>query len=223
MTISGFIMTSSPLFITLLTVLSLAVGLAGQGQSPLTKTYDFRVFLDDDDIGTQRFLVSTEGLRTRVEVEARFDVSFFYINVYSYRHTNLEIWKGDCLQQIQARTDDNGESFFVEGTAEDGQFQLHTHNGDSSVKGCVKTFAYWNPDLFQSDRLLNSQTGKLDTVEIQKLGKESISVHGALIPTEHQRIVSNAFTIDLWYTLDREWVALESTTKTGKKLRYQLK
>lgn len=221
--IHSFATGFSPIFIAYLILIALSVGLVSQAQPSTPKTYDFRVYLDDDVIGNQRFEVYSEGDKTKISVEASFDVTILFIPFYTYRHTNCEIWEGDCLKEIRAKTNDNGESFFVQGNSNNDQFQLETHNGESTLKGCVKTFAYWNPDWFQNDRLLNSQTGELQPVKVTTVGKETISVRGAPTPTEHQRIVSDKFTIDLWYTADREWVALQSTTKTGKKLRYQLK
>ena len=219
---SGMIMIGPLLFISLLSFLVFSLGLVTHAQTSTQETYHFKVFLDDDEIGVQHFWVSSEGTLSQVEVEAQFDVTYFLIPFYSYRHTNSETWEGDCLQEIRAETNDNGESFFVRGIRQDGQIRLQTHAGNSTLEGCVKTFAYWNVDLLQSDRLLNSQTGEFQPVEISKVGKETISVRGVSTETEHHRIVTDKFTIDLWYTMDHEWVALQSTTKNGGILRYQL-
>lgn len=217
-----FMIEGPPLLLTLVTLFIFSNGLASYAQTATQKTYDFKVFLDDDEIGVQRFDVSTEETHTRIEVEAQFEVKYFFITFYSYRHTNSETWEGECLKEIRAKTNDNGESFFVDGTSQGVQFRLQTHNGGKNLEGCVKTFAYWNPNWFQSNRLLNSQTGELQPVEIQTVGEEAIAVRGATIPTKHQRIISDKFTIDLWYTMNDEWVGLQSTTKEGKKLRYEL-
>lgn len=217
-----FMMEAPSLFLTLMTFLLFSIGLASSAHTSTRKTYDFKVFLDDDEIGFQRFVVSAKGTRTQIEVEAQFDVKYVFITFYSYRHTNSETWEGECLQKIRAKTNDNGESFFVQGTSKGGQFQLQTHNGKKTLEGCVKTFAYWNPAWFQSHRLLNSQTGELQPVEIQTLGEETLPVRGAPTPTRHHRIISDKFTIDLWYTMNDEWVGLQSTTKEGKKLRYEI-
>jgi hypothetical protein len=217
-----FMIEGSPLLLTLMTFLIFSIGLPSYAQASTQKTYDFKVFLDDDEIGVQRFVVSAEGARTQIEVEAQFDVKYFFITFYSYRHTNSENWEGECLKEIRAKTNDNGESFFVEGTFKGGQLRLQTHNGETNLEGCVKTFAYWNPTWFQSNRLLNSQTGEHQPVEIQTVGEETIAARGAPIPTKHHRIISDKFTIDLWYTMNDEWVGLQSTTKEGKKLRYEL-
>ena len=223
MTTSGLIMTNSPLFIASLTLFALCFGLAIQAPANTTKTYDFKVFLDDDEIGTQIFKVSSNGTKTQIDIEASFDVTYLYIPFYKYRHTNSEIWEGNCLKEIRAKTDDNGEPFFVNGNSRNGQFQVKTKNGETSVKGCVKTFAYWNPAWFQSDRLLNSQTGELQPVKVTKVGEATISVRGTPTKAEHRRIVNEEFIVDLWYTKKGEWVSLQSTTKTGKILRYILK
>ena len=214
--------TGRMLTLAILTFLSTFMGPFEQAMATQQKDYNFKVFLEDDEIGKQRFVVSSEGERTQVEIEARFEVKFWVITVYTYEHNNLEVWEGECLREIRSKTNDNGESNFVRGTYENGRFQLTSHAGEQSVEGCLNTFAYWNPDLLQSDRLLNSQTGEIQPVEIRQVGQETITVRGTPTLTDHLRITSSKFTIDLWYTLDREWVALQSTTSNGKKLRYRL-
>ena len=131
-----------------------------QAWSASSQTYDFKVFLGKDEIGRQRFDVSTEGERTQVRVDAQFTVKFLYITVYTYRHTNVETWEGACLREIRAETDDNGESFFVNGIFRNGQLQVQTQAGNWIGEGCLKTFAYWNPEWMTGKRLLNSQTGE---------------------------------------------------------------
>ncbi|HSN04235.1 MAG TPA: DUF6134 family protein [Nitrospira sp.] len=193
-----------------------------QAWSATPQTYDFKVFLGKDEIGRQRFEVSSEGKRTHVRIDAQFTVKFLYIPVYTYRHTNVETWEGACLREIRAETDDNGESFFVNGHSRNGQLQVQTQAGNWSSEGCIKTFAYWNPEWIKGERLLNSQTGEHQSVSIRAVGEETISVQGVPTRTTHRRIVTDKFSIDLWYSLNGRWVALQSTTKKGDTLRYTL-
>ncbi|HSA65235.1 MAG TPA: DUF6134 family protein [Nitrospira sp.] len=187
-----------------------------------SQTYDFKVFLGNDEIGHQRFDVSMEGRRTRVRIDAQFTVKIFYIPVYRYRHRNDETWEDGCLREIQAETDDNGDSFFVRGLYRDGRVAVQTHSGNWSEEGCVKTFAYWNRDWITEGRLLNSQTGELQPAKLRTIGQDTISVHGVPTRTTHRQIITDKFTIDLWYTLVGKWVALQSTTSKGDILRYVL-
>ncbi len=193
-----------------------------QAWSASSQTYDFKVFLGKDEIGRQRFAVSTEGERTQVQIDAQFTVKFLYITVYTYRHANVEVWEGTCLREIRAETDDNGESFFVNGIFRNGQLRVQTQNGSWIGEGCIKTFAYWNSEWITGERLLNSQTGEHQPASILAVGEETIPVQGVPTRTTHRRIVTDKFTIDLWYTLNGRWVALHSTTKKGDTLRYVL-
>lgn len=193
-----------------------------QAWSAASQTYDFKVFLGKDEIGRQRFDVSSEGERTQVRIDAQFTVKFLYIPVYRYRHTNVETWEGTCLREIRAETDDNGESFFVNGVVRNGQLQVQTQAGNWTGEGCIKTFAYWNSEWIKGERLLNSQTGEHQPASILAVGEETIPVQGVPTRTTHRRIVTDKFTVDLWYALNGRWVALQSTTKKGDTLRYSL-
>lgn len=208
--------------LTLLGFLTCLGGVSQEAWSANSQTYDFKVFLGKDEIGRQRFDVSTEGEQTEVRVDAQFTVKFLYITVYTYRHTNVETWEGTCLHEIRAKTNDNGESFFVNGIFQNGQLQVQAQAGTWIGEGCIKTFAYWNPEWITGERLLNSQTGDHQPASVLTVGEETIPVQGVPTRTTHRRIVTDKFTIDLWYTLSGRWVALHSTTKKGDILRYVL-
>ena len=214
--------SGSRMTMAILVFLLCLAGLSLPAWSATSQTYDFKVFLGKDEIGRQRFEVSSEGERTQVRIEAQFKVTFLYITVYTYRHTNVETWEGACLREIRAETDDNGDSFFVDGILRNGRLQVETQDGDWSGDGCIKTFAYWNPEWITGARLLNSQTGELQPVSLRVVGEETIPVLGVPTRTTHRRIVTDKFAVDLWYTLNGRWVALQSTTKKGDTLRYTL-
>jgi hypothetical protein len=191
-------------------------------QPGIDKIYTFKVYLEDEEIGQQRFVVSSNGTQRTVEIEAQFEVTFWILTAYSYRHTNTEAWNGECLSMIRSQTNDNGKAFFVQGTYKDNGFRLVTQSGSRSVDGCVKTFAYWDPEFLSSRSLLNSQTGEMNEVTVNNLGLEVISVRDRPTPATHYHIDSDKFSIDLWYSSKGEWLALQSTTENDSRLRYVL-
>lgn len=175
---------------TLLAVALLA-SLPAHAQS---RTWDFRVFLDEKPVGHHRFTLRENGAEREMAISARFDVKFLGFSVYRYAHDATEQWKGDCLVQLNAQTDDNGERSTVERTPQ----------------GCAMSFAYWNPLILKRAELLNAQTGVLETVSVAPLGEGRYRISG----TKHP--------IDLWYSPDGQWLALESPLASGRRLRYQL-
>ena len=88
---------------------------------------------------------------------------------------------------------------------------------------CVLTFAYWNPAMLKQTRLLNSQDGEHVKVKITDAGADPIVVRGVRTPARRYELRSEKLSIDLWYSPDNEWLALESMTERGQKLIYKLK
>lgn len=199
----------------------LLVSVIGSAQAS-SREWTFKVFLDDKAIGTHRFEVVTRNNTRHVAVEARFDVRFLFFTAYRYQHSNYEVWQQHCLHSITSKTDDNGEMQFVRGEREGGVLRVTTPAGEKELDGCVKTFAYWDPDFLDSRSLLNAQTGELLPVEVLDLGTKTIPVRGQAVVTRQYRLVTDKFAVDLWYSPQREWLALESTTRDGAVLRYQL-
>ena len=187
-----------------------------------SQQWTFKVFLDDQEIGQHRFEVFTQDTTHYVAVEAKFDVKFLFFTAYRYQHSNYEVWQQQCLQSIQSRTNDNDELQFVQGERQGDVLRINTSQGKDELSGCVKTFAYWDPAFLNSRYLLNAQTGELQAVTIDNLGAKTIEVRGKPVAANQYRIVTDQFSIDLWYSPQREWLALQSTTRDGAVLRYQL-
>jgi hypothetical protein len=190
---------------------------------PDEQLWRFRVLLDDREIGFHDFRVRRDGGGSRVEIDARFDVKILFINAYSYRHENTELWQGDCLSRIESSTDDNGELLRVDGAAEGQSFTLSTHEGATTLdSGCVRSFAYWNPSFLEDQRLLNSQTGEFVDVRIEDRGADSVRLGSSEVPARRYTILMEEGTIDLWYAAaNGQWLALQSPTEGGRMVRYE--
>lgn len=186
-------------------------------------SWQFKVFYGDQEIGEHHFVVEEEGGKRKVMIEADFNIDIFFINVYSYKHKNTEIWKDSCLRTIESSTDDNGDKFIVTGIDKDDVFKVVSKLGVDEVDGCVNTFAYWDMSFLENESLLNSQTGEIVDVDISFVANEKIRVRNKIVNTKRYEVRTDDFNIDLWYSDGGEWVALNSTTQDGTTLRYQIK
>jgi len=190
-----------------------------------TETLDWRfeVLLDDKQIGYHDFNVTGDGQQQVLETEASFDVKFLFITAFRYRHQNVEVWNDGCLASIEAATNNNGEVLQVDGRQIDDTFRVSRESGDAALDSCVRTFAYWNPDILDADRLLNSQTGEYESVSVELEGQDRIIVDGRPVDALRYRLMAEAGDIKLWYSSDaaRRWLALEAPAKGGRTLRYK--
>ena len=110
----------------------------------------------------------------------------------------------------------------VSGQRENDAFEVEATAGRNEVPGCIKTFAYWNPDILDEQYLLNSQTGEVLAVSFEPVSEETLVVRGEETPATRYRLVAKNMELDVWYSEDQRWLALESTVKGGRKLRYEL-
>lgn len=198
--------------------LALSAACAGVGAE--TRSWNFRVLLDDRPIGEHRFRLTRAGEARELASDARFDVKLLFISAYRYEHEARERWSGECLETLVARTDDNGERSSVNAVARGGRLVVERPDGRAEHDGCVMSFAYWNPRILEARRLLNAQTGELQQVTVTRHGEETITARGGSITASRHRIRGERLEIDVWYA-DGDWVRLEAPAAGGRRLRYE--
>jgi hypothetical protein len=188
---------------------------------PLEKEWRFRVYLDDKEIGSHNFFLTEGEDVQQLRSEAQFVYKLLFVKLYEYLHFNTETWQNDCLAGIESETDANGKPYRVRGEREGAGFRVSGSKGETLLPDCVMTFAYWNPDFLQQQRLLNSQNGEYVEIEVQPPTADQLEVRGSVQPARRYQLTAGELEINLWYSLDREWLALESVTD-GRSLRYEL-
>ena len=102
-------------------VLALAAVCLALPAAAEVRTWNFRVLLDDREIGEHQYTLRATGGQHELLSQAHFDVRLLFLNAYRYRHEALERWDGNCLQSLSARTETNGERQAVSAAARDGR------------------------------------------------------------------------------------------------------
>lgn len=205
--------------ITAAWILCLALPAAVQGGAG-TQEWRFRVFLDDSEIGYHHFQLTENGSATQLISKAEFDVTFLKIPVYTYRHENTENWNSGCLQSIASVTDENGEHYRVAGNSGADGFRVTGAEGEAILPACISTFAYWDKSFLQRASLLNSQTGEYLPVEVEYLGEQTLVTGESAAAAHRYRLGTDALELELWYSQEGHWLALQSTVDSGRLLRY---
>jgi hypothetical protein len=205
----------------ILTVWLAAVALpASAGTADAAKEWRFRVYLDDREVGYHHFQLMQNDTGTRLISKAEMQVTFLKIPFFTYRHENIERWNGECLESINAVTDENGELYRVSGNAGDDGFLVTGSAGEAVLPDCISTFAYWDKAFLERANLLNSQTGEYLDVRVDYLGKQSFSTGSTTLPAHQYRLETDDLELELWYSQEGHWLALQSTVDGGRLLRY---
>lgn len=186
------------------------------------RDWHFRVLLDGRPIGWHEFRIQANGPDVEVDTHARFTVTVLGLPVFRYEHSDRERWSGGCVRSIDAHTNENGEQRVVRGAMSNGALELDRGAGHTSLEGCVSTYAYWDRSVLRRNLLLNTQTGQLDPVVVATLGIDDVRRGNTTWRAEHYELSSGRIRIELWYSLQGEWLGLLTHTAEGRTLRYEL-
>ena len=215
-------MKSAQHFLGTVAVALLVLASAPSALASDTRSWEFSVLLDGDEIGYHHFELSQRGEVEEVRSEASFDVRFLFLTAFRYRHVNRETWSDGCLYRIESSTRQNGRSDAVTGELVDDVFQVDAGERSEALGDCVMSFAYWNPEFLEQPRLLNPQTGEYLPVEVEPLGRQVVNARGESVSAKAYRLVAQDLELTVWYSDDAEWLGLESVAKGGRILRYEL-
>jgi hypothetical protein len=186
-----------------------------------TTELTFDVFLDGDPIGFHRVSIQELPGEQRVQVEAEMKVEFLLFTAFSYRHRAHEVWREDCIFALETRTNDDGERLSVDAESLGDALQVVTASDRKRLDGCVRTFAYWKPELLASDYLLNTQNGAYEPARLVELAPEPLRFNGNQYGSKRYRLeVGKEIRIDLWYSEDNSWQALQTEVANGRVLSY---
>ena len=211
---------SLPLWLALSLMLVVKTVQAEELTDAIEKQWKFRVFLDDSEIGYHRVTLNYQQQIKRVNVEADFKVKFLFFTAFRYQHKAEEVWSDSCLTDIKATTNNNGDSLFIRKNNKSANFKLLSHAGEQQLEGCVRSFAYWDVELLKADHLLNTKSGEIEEVKLHKLGDSVLQFEDKNIPAIKYRLSLKDKSIDLWYSANMNWLALQSETEGGYQLSY---
>jgi hypothetical protein len=191
------------------------------GIAVATTTLSFDVYLDDKKIGLHEVRISEEGDEKHVTVQANMQVNLLFITLFNYQHEARERWRQGCITQLDTQTLDDGERLSVTGLKVEKGLKVISNQESTVINDCVRTFAYWDPQLLSSNYLLNTQNGKYEPAQFINEGEQPLMFNGMTYGQKRYRLnVGEEVVIQLWYDIDNSWQALETRVAGGRKLRY---
>ena len=170
--------------------------------NPPQKEWRFNALLDGKPIGEHRYSLERHGDELELFSEADFSVKYLYIEFYSYHHTARERWQSGCLNELRARTEEQGDITTVDGDKNAGAFMVRDAKGAREIPApCVSTYAYWNIAMLRQTHLLNPQTGEWLEIKVQQLGNDPVKTSKRNLTARHYRVTTDKARIDLWYSV----------------------
>lgn len=176
---------------------SLPPGLAEAGDKR------FAIFRNGEEIGSHLIAVRSGDDATEIRTEIDIRVTFAFLTLYDYSHRATEIWRGGQLVSLRAKTDNDGKPEFVDLEGGADGFTGTSSEGRLDLPPSVGFTSYWNLAYLKAGQWLDTQDGKLLSMDIEPHGTETIDLRGNSVPAERYHAkVDDGTEVDLWYAAD---------------------
>jgi hypothetical protein len=174
----------------------------------------FDVFRKGKKVGEQWMYFSRNpagDLSVQVRFHLGVDVLFF--RAYTYDYESSEIWRDNKVIALAARVDDNGKVSSTSARIEDGVFKIEGPKGPIFASSWVFPSNHWHRGQVESSVILNTLTGALAHVDIQRRGIEKVPMGEGATDAEKFTYTGDLHDTDVWYDVAGRWVKMAFKAK----------
>ena len=201
-------------FIVLIALLGMQSSVFAQSKLLHDKTIiSFEVLLDNKPVGAHTFSIERSKNIINVHSKMQLRIKFLGLFPVSYFHESSEYWRDGCLIGLEATTKERGKAIRVSAQLKDKALEIVSADGIDTLQGCIKSFAYWDPNLLSGERLLNTENGELVSVNIKTINNQNDGSKSVVIENSEADIY-------LEYSSADQWLSLKSQLKVGGDLHY---
>ncbi len=158
------------------------------------------------------------------ELTANIDINMEFalgpITLFNYDHTNKEVWQGDQMISMNSQTDDDGTDYNVDANWGNDSVSITVNGERYEAEKSLYTTSYWNPVTIKSNKLLNTQKGKIEDISVTKLPTEELIVAGEK-RTAQPFDIQASVPIKIYYDVETsQWIGLEFKVR-GSEMVYK--
>lgn len=185
---------------------------------PTEERVAFDVLREGRSIGHHLITFRPDGGDLYVDIEIALQVDFAFLTLFRYEHRNREHWRDGRLISLVSQTDDNGTPYRVRATAADDGLRIEGNEGSYTAPADLMPTSYWNPRTVEQSRLLDSQRGRLLSVEVQAKGNDQVILPRQAVEARQYRMAGD-LNLDIWYGAQGELLKLAFEAK-GSRIEY---
>lgn len=188
---------------------------------PQGEKLKFQILRNGEPFGQHIINFSRDENKIKADIEINMKLGLAFVTLFRYEHQNTEVWKDGQLYSINARTNDNGNKYQVQAQRQDGKVYINGSGGEMAAEPTITAGTYWWKEMLDGKRILNTQTGKLKKVDVQKMGQEEVEVADSTVQADHYVVKLPERDIHVWYDSDtNQWVDLRFSIR-GSQIDYK--
>ncbi len=179
----------------------------------------FDVYRDGDRVGSHKVVFVKTGNSLEVRSKFSLQIDFLFLTAFKYFYESVEVWQNGRLVRLEADVDDDGISSRVGAILNGGQFTIQT--GDLSYTANAPIFPtnHWHAGVLKQTRVLNTLTGRINSVEIISKEREAISTENGLVQAT-RFVYKGDLQNEVLYDDDGRWVKMRFNGRDGTPIEY---
>ena len=201
----------------------------------------FTVYRNGTEIGHHTISFQNEGVNRKVTVAIDLAVKALGVTAYRYIHNSHEVWSGNALQALEARTDDNGKKYIVRvqrgsnGLVVDREASPEPFASSSADQGVqlpeighellppsTLPTSNWNMGQVGQSVLLNTQYGTRSHATITPMGREPVKTASGNTVEATRYHYTGDLRMDQWFDDRGRWVKAAFPAFDGSTIEYIL-
>lgn len=166
---------------------------------------------------TVSFERAGDALRTRSTVHIAVDFLFF--TAFRYRYESDATWRQGQFERAEVKIEDNGKPLLLRVMREGERALVSGTSGAFSMDASTHMTEHWNAAVLDQRQVLNTLTGKLNEVDIQRGRRELVDTERGPVPASVYHYTGD-LKIDVWYDDEGRWVKMRFKGRDGSPIEY---
>lgn len=180
----------------------------------------FDVFRDGGAFGTHIVTFTRTGERLTVQSDIALKVALGPLTLFDYRMNVTEIYDGDKLASVWARTFNEGKWTTMTAEPVAGGYKVKGPKFSGTVQNPIPS-THWNIAEMKQSAILSTETGEMLKTVFTDLGLEQVKLKSGAVSARKYHMDAD-LDADFWYDAEGRWVKTYFETK-GSKISYTLR
>ena len=179
----------------------------------------FDVRRKGETVGFHRVRFSGDNEALIVESKFQLQIEILFIPVFRYAYRSESRWQDGHLERLKVTLDDDGQMSALSANRVGDVIRIDDGSIAYTARAPLYPTNHWNARVLTQDRVLNTLTGRLNTVRITPQERETVTTERGAIPATRYAYSGDLQT-EIWYDDAGRWVKMRFAGRDGSTIEY---
>jgi hypothetical protein len=180
---------------------------------------DFDVYREGKKVGYHTVRFDRDGEFLLVSSKFHLEIRVLFLTAYEYLYEAEGRWWDGHLERLEAAVNDNGTRLSLAAERSGDRIVVRNADGTFAERAPIYPTNHWNESVLPERRVLNTLTGRINDVRIERRGREKVATEAGEVSATRYGYTGD-LEADVWYDDAGRWVKLRFTARDGSVIEY---